>query len=81
MAVSCVGGGNRSTRRKPPICHRQTLSHNAVSSTPSHERGSNSQLKGKFGIGKVLTVLEKTNKDTKHWNDNETFFVMSGSHI
>jgi hypothetical protein len=25
-------------------CHRQTLSHNVVSSTPRHERGSNSQL-------------------------------------
>jgi hypothetical protein len=24
--------------------HRQTLSHNNVSSTPPHERGSNSQL-------------------------------------
>jgi hypothetical protein len=24
--------------------HRQTLSHNVVSSTPRHERGSNSQL-------------------------------------
>ena len=29
----------------PPVtCHGQTLSPNVVSSTPSHERGSNSQL-------------------------------------
>ena len=37
-----IGGGNRSTRRKSPTF--QTLSHNIVSSTPRHERGSNSQL-------------------------------------
>ena len=28
----------------PVASHRQTLSHNFVSSTPCHERGSNSQL-------------------------------------
>jgi hypothetical protein len=44
-AVSFTGGGNRSTRRKP-TCRRllTTLSHNVLSSTPCHERGSNSQL-------------------------------------
>ena len=38
-----IGGGNRSTRRKPPTSRKSltTLSHN-VSSTPRHERGSNS---------------------------------------
>ena len=36
MAVSFIGGGNRSTRRKPSTCrsHWQTLSHNVVSCTP-----------------------------------------------
>jgi hypothetical protein len=29
---------------RPNASHRQTLSHNVVSSTPRHERGSNSQL-------------------------------------
>jgi hypothetical protein len=29
---------------RPTACHWQTLSHNVVSSTPRHERGSNSQL-------------------------------------
>jgi len=29
---------------RPVASHWQTLSHNVVSSTPSHERGSNSQL-------------------------------------
>jgi hypothetical protein len=29
----------------PVASHRLTLSHNVVSSTPRHERGSNSQLK------------------------------------
>jgi hypothetical protein len=29
---------------QPVASHRQTLSHNVVSRTPRHERGSNSQL-------------------------------------
>ena len=29
---------------RPATSHWQTLSHNVVSSTPDHERGSNSQL-------------------------------------
>jgi len=44
VVVSFIGEGNRSTTRKPPTCHWQTLSHNVVSSTLRHERGSNSQL-------------------------------------
>ena len=38
MVVSFISGGNWSTRRKPrPVAnHRQTLSHNVVSSTPRH---------------------------------------------
>jgi len=36
VAVSYIGGGNRSTRRnhRPVTSHLQTLSHNVVSSTP-----------------------------------------------
>jgi len=32
VAVSFIGGGNRSTRRKPPTCRKSltTLSHNIV---------------------------------------------------
>jgi hypothetical protein len=30
---------------RPVASHRQTLSHNVLSSTPRHEWGSNSQLK------------------------------------
>ena len=41
VEVSFIGGGNQSTRRKPLIW--QTLSHNVLSSTPCHERDSNSQ--------------------------------------
>ena len=39
MAVSFIGGGNWSTRRnhRPAVSHRQTLSHNVISRTPSHE--------------------------------------------
>jgi hypothetical protein len=29
---------------RPVACHRKTLSHNVVSSTPRHKRDSNSQL-------------------------------------
>ena len=36
-------GVHRETHR-PATSHRQTLSHNVVSSTPRHERDSNSQL-------------------------------------
>jgi hypothetical protein len=46
VAVSFIGGGNPSTRRKPPTCRKslKTLSHNIVSSTPHIERGSNTQM-------------------------------------
>jgi hypothetical protein len=47
MAVSFIGGGNRSTRKKitdQSQVTNKTLSHNVVSSTPRHERGSNSRL-------------------------------------
>jgi hypothetical protein len=45
MAVSFIGGGNRSTQRKPLTCCRsvQSLSHTVVSSTPCHKWDSNSQ--------------------------------------
>ena len=36
VAVSLIGGGNRSTQR-PVERNRRTLSHNVVSSTPRHE--------------------------------------------
>jgi hypothetical protein len=29
---------------RPVVCHRRTLSHNALSSKPRHERDSNSQF-------------------------------------
>ena len=41
--VSFIGGGNR---RKHPTCHKSLTNFiklNVVSSTPCHERGSNSQ--------------------------------------
>jgi hypothetical protein len=38
VAVSFIGGGNQSTQIKPPTCC------NVVSSTPRHERDSNSQI-------------------------------------
>ena len=47
VAVSFIGGGNRSTWWKPPTCHKllTNSSHNVVLSTPRHEQGSNSQFK------------------------------------
>jgi hypothetical protein len=45
VAVSFIGVGNRSIRRKPPSCRKSlNLSHNVVSSSPRHERDSNPQL-------------------------------------
>ena len=45
VAHSYIGGENRSTQKNhlPVASNWQTLSHNVVSSTPRHERGSNSQ--------------------------------------
>ena len=37
--VSLIGGGKRRKHR-PVVSHILTLSHNVVSSTPRHERGS-----------------------------------------
>ena len=40
--LSLIGGGKRSTCRKPStVSHQQTLSHNDVYSTPCHELDSN----------------------------------------
>ena len=36
--------GVHRENQRPVASNRQTLSHNVVSSTPHHERGSNSQL-------------------------------------
>jgi len=36
--------GVLAENHRPVASHRQTLSHNVVSSTPHHELGSNSQL-------------------------------------
>ena len=36
--------GEPRENHRPVACHQQALSHNVVSSTPFHERGSNSQL-------------------------------------
>ena len=39
-----IGGGNRSTQRKPPTCRKSLInSHNVVSSKPRNERDSSSQ--------------------------------------
>jgi hypothetical protein len=47
MAVSFIGGGNLSIRRKPLTGRKSQTnfkSQNVVSSTPHHEQDSNSQL-------------------------------------
>jgi hypothetical protein len=36
--------GVPAENHRPVTSHRQTLSHNVVSSTPRHKQGSNSQL-------------------------------------
>jgi len=44
VAVSFIGGGNRSTRRKPPTAASHRQLHNVVPSAHRHEHDSNSQL-------------------------------------
>ena len=47
VAFSFIGGGKTGVggeNNRSVTSHRHTLSHNVVSSTPRHERGSNSQL-------------------------------------
>jgi hypothetical protein len=59
------GEGNCSTGEDhlPVASHWQTLSHNVVSSTPRHERDSNSQLKRRMNG----TLRPKTSDyDTHH---------------
>ena len=46
VAVSFIGAGNQSTRRKLSTCRKSLtnfITYNVVSSKPRHERGSNSQ--------------------------------------
>ena len=45
MVVSRIVGRTRCTQRKPPAAgHQQTLSQYVLSSTPRHERDSDSQV-------------------------------------
>ena len=46
VPVSFIGGGNRSTQKKPPTFGKllTNVSHNVVSSTPRHQPTSKSQL-------------------------------------
>ena len=47
LEASFIGGGNRSTQRKPPTYRKSVtnfLSHNVASSTLHNERDSNSKL-------------------------------------
>ena len=60
MAVSFIGGGNRSTLR-PIVTHGQTLLHNVVPSTPRHKRGLNSQPIVVIGTDYLLIVLNADN--------------------
>ena len=48
VAVTFIDGGNRSIRRKPPTCRKSLTNFiiTVVSSTPRHERGSNSNFSG-----------------------------------
>jgi hypothetical protein len=56
MAVSFILGGND----RPAALHWQTWSHNVVSSTPHHQRDSNSQLK-------TNNNLQNATQKTKDW--------------
>ena len=45
VAVSFIGGGSGvpGENHRSAVCHYQPLSHKVLSSTPRHERDSNSQ--------------------------------------
>jgi hypothetical protein len=47
---------------QPVASHWQTLAHNVVSSTPRHERGSNSQLKSCFELNLLINKLITQNQ-------------------
>jgi hypothetical protein len=67
VAVIFIGVGNRCTRRKPPTCRKSmtNLSHNVVSSTLLHERGSNSQLQHKSNCYTITTTTVSITKQYK----------------
>jgi hypothetical protein len=59
VAVSFIGGGNRSTRENPrPVASRlQTLSNNVVSSTPRHEPVQKQSLILEWRISKNMEFV------------------------
>ena len=58
VALSFIGGENGAPEeiQKSAVSHWQTLSHNVVSCTPHHERGSNSQHKYNYHTMTTMTV-------------------------
>jgi len=53
IAVSFIGGGNWSTRRKPAASHWQTLSHNVVSSVSTHRYNYSERVVRYCCVGRV----------------------------
>jgi hypothetical protein len=57
VAVSFIGGGNQSTRRKPQTCRWQTLSHNVDSNTPRHEWGCHLDTLFWFWANQLIPIV------------------------
>jgi hypothetical protein len=66
VVVSFIGGGNRKNHR-PVASHRQTLSHNVVSSTPRHERDSNSQQGSCKSNNHTITITMALQYMIQYW--------------
>jgi hypothetical protein len=55
-------------KKHPPVAsHWQTLSHNVVSSTPSHEQGMNSQLYWWYALIAQVVVNPTTIRSRPQW--------------
>jgi hypothetical protein len=79
VAGSFIGGGNRRTRRKPPICRKSLTNFITSCCTPSPDRVSNSQTSVVIGtdyIGNCRshyhTIMTTTGRNvTIQWQASE----------
>ena len=78
VAVSFIGGGNRSTQRKPPICCK-SLTHSVISITPCHEGfkltslvviGTDCTGSCKSNFHKITTMTAPWLKDNQHLSNH-----------
>ena len=74
MAVSFIGGGNRSTRRKPPTCRKSltnfiTYSRLVIGTSRIVRSAKNFvRITSSFGGGEFMKTLRKVCTCQKYWN-------------